>query len=332
MIVHLKTNTNWQLADSLAAQTQSIVLRQEGGPVVLITPSALKTLPAELEPHSEAFFPMDSDIQLASNQYVAERTVKVGNAVLGKNQGNTLMIGGPCSVESWEQISASAALMVSLGITTLRAGCYKPRTSPYSFQGLGYEGLLMLDKVREQFGLQIITEVKDSSHVHEVIAQADIVQIGAKAMYDHSILRACGKANKPVLLKRGFGSNLQEFVQAAEFILSGGNSQVMLCERGIRTFEQKTRFTLDLCGVAYLREYTNLPLVLDPSHAMGYRYGVPSLARACVAMGVEGLLIETHPNPQVAMSDASQQLNHQQFTEMYHSLKPIAAAVGRVLV
>jgi 3-deoxy-7-phosphoheptulonate synthase len=151
-------------------------------------------------------------------------------------------------------------------------------------------------------------------------------------MYDHSILRACGKSNKPVLLKRGFGSNLQEFVQAAEFILSGGNAQVMLCERGIRTFEQKTRFTLDLCGVAYLREYTNLPIVLDPSHAMGYRYGVSSLARACVAMGVEGLLVETHPNPQVAMSDASQQLNHPQFTEMFHSLKPIAAAVGRTLV
>ena len=151
-------------------------------------------------------------------------------------------------------------------------------------------------------------------------------------MYDHSILKACGAARKPVLLKRGFGTTLQEFVQAAEFILSGGNEQVMLCERGIRTFENKTRFTLDLCGVAFLKEHTNLPIILDPSHAMGYRYGVPDLARACLAMDIDGLLIETHPNPAVAKSDASQQLNHDEFKTMFESLKPIAGAVNRNLI
>ncbi|MFW5700909.1 MAG: N-acetylneuraminate synthase family protein, partial [Cyclobacteriaceae bacterium] len=179
---------------------------------------------------------------------------------------------------------------------------------------------------------KIITEVRDASHVDDVIAYADIIQIGAKAMYDHGILRKCGNANKPVLLKRGFGSTLQEFVQCAEFIISGGNEQVVLCERGIRTFETKTRFTLDLCGVAYLKEHVNLPVVLDPSHAMGYAYGVPDLTRACLAMGIDGLIIETHPNPKVAKSDAAQQLNHEEFAQLYKSLQPIANAIGRKIV
>ncbi len=177
-----------------------------------------------------------------------------------------------------------------------------------------------------------MTEVRDATHVGKVIEYTDVIQVGAKAMYDHGILRACGEARKPVLLKRGFGTNLQEFVQAAEFILSGGNPDVMLCERGIRTFETKTRFTLDLCGVAWLQEHTNLPVILDPSHAMGYRYGVPALTRACAAMGVDGLIIETHPNPAAALSDSAQQLNFEQFADMYRSLPPILGAVGRFLV
>jgi 3-deoxy-7-phosphoheptulonate synthase len=214
----------------------------------------------------------------------------------------------------------------------MRAGSFKPRTSPYTFQGMGLEGLKLLDKVRQQHGFNIITEVRDSTHVDDVIAFADIIQIGAKSMYDHGILRKCGKTHKPVLLKRGFGTNLQEFVQASEFILSGGNENVILCERGIRTFETKTRFTLDLCGAAYLKENTNLPLILDPSHAMGYAYGVPDLARACMAMDIEGLLIEVHPNPSEAQSDASQQLNHPQFRELFQSLQLIARAVNRNII
>ena len=151
-------------------------------------------------------------------------------------------------------------------------------------------------------------------------------------MYDHGILRKCSKSNKPVLLKRGFGTTLQEFVQSAEFILSGGNPNVILCERGIRTFETKTRFTLDLCGVAWLKENTNLPVILDPSHAIGYAYGVPDLAHACVAMGVDGLLIETHPNPKEAKSDAEQQLSLEEFRKLFHSLIAVANAIGRHIV
>ena len=235
-------------------------------------------------------------------------------------------------MESEDQIRSSAELLVNLGLSTLRGGCYKPRTSPYSFQGLGLEGLKLLAKMREEFGLNVITEARDATHIDEIIEYTDIIQVGAKAMYDQGILRACAKTNKPVLIKRGFGTTLQEFVQAAEFVLSGGNENVVLCERGIRTFETGTRFTLDLCGVAWLQEYTNLPIILDPSHAIGYAYGVPVLAKACVAMGIDGLLIETHPNPKVALSDASQQLTYPQFEQLHHDLQKVAASVGFKMV
>jgi 3-deoxy-7-phosphoheptulonate synthase len=180
--------------------------------------------------------------------------------------------------------------------------------------------------------LNVITEARDATHIDEIIEYTDVIQVGAKAMYDQGILRACSKTNKPVLIKRGFGTTLQELAQAAEFVLSGGNENVILCERGLRTFETGTRFTLDLCGVAWMQEYTNLPIILDPSHAMGYAYGIPNLARACVAMGIDGLLIEAHPNPKVAKSDASQQLDHQQFEELLNSLRPVAASVGYKMV
>ncbi len=235
-------------------------------------------------------------------------------------------------MESEEQIEASAQLCAETGVRVLRAGCYKPRSSPYTFQGLGLNGLLLLDKMRQRFGLRIITEIRDSSHAEEVIEYADIIQVGAKAMYDQSVLRRCGKSNKPVLLKRGFGSTLQEFVQAAEFVLSGGNSQVMLCERGIRTFETKTRFTLDLCGAVWLKKHTNLPVIIDPSHAIGFAYGVADLSRASLALGVDGLLIETHPNPPAALSDAEQQLNFDEFRELKNSLSTLATALGRKLI
>jgi 3-deoxy-7-phosphoheptulonate synthase len=171
-----------------------------------------------------------------------------------------------------------------------------------------------------------------ATHIEEIIEHTDIIQVGAKAMYDQGILRACAKIKKPVLIKRGFGTTLQEFVQAAEFVLSGGNENVVLCERGIRTFETGTRFTLDLCGVAWLQEHSNLPIVLDPSHAMGYAYGVNPLARACVAMGIDGLLIEAHPNPKVAKSDASQQLNYDEFRKLHSDIQKVAQSVGYQIV
>ena len=332
MIINLKENVGEEKAVELAKTAKAFCIF-DGSKYVLINSSSQKELQSSLEDFTDEHFVFDTDLQLGSRKYRNEtRTVKIGNVEVGGNTGNTVVIGGPCSVENEDQIRSSAQLMKKLGISTLRAGAYKPRTSPYSFQGLGLDGLKLLAKMREQFGLNIITEVRDATQIDDVIEYADIIQIGAKSMYDHGILKKCGKANKPVLLKRGFGTTLQEFVQASEFILAGGNQNVMLCERGIRTFETKTRFTLDLCGVAYLKEHTNLPLILDPSHAMGYAYGVADLARACVAMGIDGVLVEVHPNPKVAMSDASQQLNHEQFTDLLETLRPIAKAVGRNII
>ncbi len=331
MIVHLNKNISKEQAQQLAEKYQSILF--ENGKLVLVTPSKLKVADDELKMASDEIFVADTDIQLASKNYIAtKREIKLGDAIIGGNTNNTVVITGPCSVESEEQIESAAQLCVELGVKILRAGAYKPRTSPYTFQGLGLEGLKLLDKMRSKYGLQIITEVRDSTHADEVIEYADIIQIGAKSMYDHGILRKCGKSRKPILLKRGFGTTLQEFVQSAEFILSGGNPNVMLCERGIRTFETKTRFTLDLCGVAWLKENTNLPIILDPSHAIGYAYGVADLSRACVAMGIDGLLIEAHPNPKVAKSDADQQLNFDEFRKLYASLKTVASAVGYKVV
>jgi 3-deoxy-7-phosphoheptulonate synthase len=332
MILHLNDSKSQEEIALLAKKYEAfhIVSQQKS---ILITSSSVKEVPVELEALVDEFWVFANDMQLASRKYMsATREVKIGNVTIGGNSKNTLLIGGPCSVESEEQLRESADLLVKLGLTTLRGGCYKPRTSPYSFQGLGLEGLKLLQKMRELHGLTVITEARDATHIEDVIAYSDVIQVGAKAMYDQGILRACAKTQKPVLLKRGFGTTLQEFVQAAEFILSGGNENVVLCERGIRTFETGTRFTLDLCGVAWLQEYTNLPIILDPSHAMGYAYGVPNLAKACVAMGIDGLLIETHRNPKVAKSDASQQLDHTQFENLLQALIPVAESVGFKMV
>jgi 3-deoxy-7-phosphoheptulonate synthase len=332
MIIHLKNTVEADRAATIASELKASYF-QNGEKYVLVNSSKVKDINGQFEDEIIETFAFDTDIQLASRDYIAEtRSVKIGDITIGGNSGNTHVIAGPCSVENKAQITNSAELLKSLGLSTLRGGCFKPRTSPYTFQGLGLEGLQLLAEVRQQYGLNIITEVKDSTHIEEVIEYSDVIQIGAKAMYDQGILKRCGTAGKPVLLKRGFGTNLQEFVQAAEFILSGGNDQVILCERGIRTFENKTRFTLDLCGVAYLKAHTNLPVVLDPSHAMGYAYGVSDLAKACVAMGVDGLLIEVHPEPETALSDAAQQLDHDTFAQLLQQLKPVAKSVGRTIV
>jgi len=332
MIIHLKENISATEAAQIATDIQAfhIVSNSKN---VLITGSGLKEIPTSIESKVDESWVFANDIQLASKKYQSnKREVQIGKITIGGSTNNTVLIGGPCSVESEEQIRESSELLVSLGLSTLRGRCYKPRTSPYSFQGMELEGLKLLAKMREEYGLNVITEVRDATQIDQIIEYSDVIQVGAKAMYDQGILRACAKTQKPVLIKRGFGSTLQEFVQAAEFVLSGGNENVILCERGLRTFETGTRFTLDLCGVAWLQEYTNLPIVLDPSHAMGYAYGVPSLARACVAMGIDGLLVEAHPNPKVAKSDASQQLNHAEFTTLLETLRPVAASVGYKMI
>ncbi len=332
MILHLKDNVSVQEAQQLAEKIKAFYVKSEGKSV-LITGSGVKEIPVELDGKVEDSWVFANDIQLASKNYRSEtREVKIGGITIGGNTKNTVLIGGPCSVESEDQIRESAEFLVKLGLSTLRGGCYKPRTSPYSFQGMGLDGLKLLAKMREDYGLNVITEARDATHIDEIIEYSDVIQVGAKAMYDQGILRACAKTQKPVLIKRGFGTTLQEFVQAAEFVLAGGNENVILCERGIRTFETGTRFTLDLCGVAWLKHYTNLPIILDPSHAMGYAYGIADLARACVAMGVDGLLIEAHRNPKVAKSDASQQLTHPEFEALLNTLQPVANSVGYKMI
>ncbi len=334
MILHIKPGLKDDIIDKISAAHDGIFIGQTAAfPPRIITPSSLKTVKPGFEGYVAEVFVFESDIQLAARGYLGKlRSIKTGAVEIGGNSGNTAVIGGPCSVESRDLIMESAACMSGLGIRFLRGGCYKPRTSPYTFQGMAEEGLKLLAEAREKYGLLIVTEIRDATHADVVLDYADIAQIGAKSMYDHGILRKCAKARKPILLKRGFGTTLQEFVQAAEFILSGGNEAVILCERGIRTFETKTRFTLDLCGVAFLKEHTNLPVFADPSHAMGYAYGVADLTRACLAMGVDGLVIEAHPNPTQALSDAKQQLNHDQFTRLYHALVKIAPALERNVI
>ena len=330
MIIELKKNISKETIENLANKHRAFHIF-DSDKNFLITSASIKELDNELSHHAENQWVFATDMQLSSRDFIKTTRkieLKQGLSIGGKEK-NTLLIGGPCSVESEEQIRSASDLLKELNLSVLRGGCYKPRTSPYSFQGMGLEGLQLLSKMRAEFGHLIISEVRDATHVSEIIEHTDIIQIGAKAMYDQGILRACAKTQKPVMIKRGFGTTLQEFTQAAEFILSGGNSNVILCERGIRTFETKTRFTLDLCGVAWLQEYTNLPIILDPSHAMGYAYGVPALTKACMAMNIEGLIIETHPTPTLAKSDASQQLDYQAFRDLYNELQPLAECLGR---
>ncbi len=332
MIIHLKKDTDKSLVDEIALENKAFVITKENH-YILINSSAFKQIKGDYQDWVEEVFVFENDMQLSSKEYIDQtREMYFGSVKIGGNTGHTILIGGPCSVESRTQIIQSSEMLKQMGLTMLRGGCFKPRTSPYSFQGLGLKGLQLMSEMREKYGLSIITEVRDATHVDLVIEYADVIQIGAKAMYDQGILRACAKTHKPVMIKRGFGSTLQETVQCAEFVLSGGNDHVAICERGIRTFETKTRFTLDLTAVAWLKKHTNLPVILDPSHAMGHAYGVPDLARACVAMGVDGLLIEVHPNPKIAKSDASQQLTHEAFEELHKTLLPIATAVHRKIV
>lgn len=332
MIIHLPKNISYAYVQELADHVGALCL-EEADHFVLITNHTVKQLPATLESMALAHWTFNTDMQLSSREYHPEtHRIAIGDTYIGGDGSNQLMIAGPCAIESREQIEQSCQMLIQQGIRVLRAGCYKPRTSPYTFRGLGEDGLKLLAEMREKYGLLIATEMRDATHADKVVEYADIVQVGAKAMYDHGLLTAAGQSGKPVILKRGFGSTLQELVNCADFIMSCGNDQVILCERGIRSFETNTRFTLDLCGVAWLKQHCNLPVILDPSHAMGYAYGIGDLARACTAMGIDGLLIETHPCPQCAQSDAPQQLNHQQFGEMYTSLKPIAQAVGKTLI
>ena len=243
-----------------------------------------------------------------------------------------VVMAGPCSVESEAQILLAARMVKAAGATVLRAGAFKPRSSPYSFQGLGKQGLELLALARAETGLMIITEAMDASGLEMVVETADIVQIGARNMQNYSLLKECGRQRKPVLLKRGLSATIPELLLSAEYILAAGNPNVILCERGVRSFDPTTRNLFDLAAVAVVHGLSHLPIVADPSHGTGHRDMVPPMARAAVAAGADGLLVEMHPNPERALSDGAQSLYPEQFERMMRDCSAIADVIGRGLV
>lgn len=272
--------------------------------------------------------PILAPYKVASREVKPEPTqVKVGSLTVGA--GVVGVIAGPCSVENEEQILATARGVKAAGATALRGGAFKPRTSPYSFQGLKEEGLKLLALARVETGLAVVTEVMSTEDVELVASYADVLQVGARNMQNYRLLEAVGNTRTPVLLKRGPSATMEELLLAAEYILNEGNPNVMLCERGIRTFEAHTRFTLPLASVAYLHHKTHLPVVVDPSHGTGHTYLVPDMAAASVAAGADGLILEVHPNPEQALSDGYQSLTIPQFESTMARCRRVAAAVDK---
>jgi 3-deoxy-7-phosphoheptulonate synthase len=240
-------------------------------------------------------------------------------------------MAGPCAVENEEQITEAARVVKEAGASILRGGAFKPRTSPFSFQGLEKAGLELLARVGEKFAIPVVTEVVDPHDVDMVATYADILQIGARNMQNFALLTAAGKSNRPVVLKRGFSCTVTEWLTAADYLLAEGNNRVILCERGIRTFEDSTRFSLDISSVPVIKNASHLPVIVDPSHAAGHYSLVPAIAKAAVAAGADGLLIEVHPNPKEALVDGLQSLTPSSFARLMEELGAIAGAVGRYI-
>jgi 3-deoxy-7-phosphoheptulonate synthase len=258
-----------------------------------------------------------------------DTVVRIGSASIGA--GRFLVVAGPCAVESAEQMRATSRAVKAAGASALRGGAFKPRTSPYAFQGLGREGLKILAQAGAEVGLPTITEVVDVGDVDAVAEHADALQIGARNMQNFQLLKAVGQIHKPVVLKRGMAATLQDLLLAAEYIVSEGNDQVVLCERGIRTFEPATRNTLDLNAVPYLKQQSHLPVLVDPSHGTGKRELVAPMARAAAACGADGIMVEVHHDPRVALSDGMQSLFPEQFVELMATLRPFVEASGKAL-
>ena len=274
--------------------------------------------------------PITSGYKLASRQFRPENSVvDVGGVLVGGD--NLAIMAGPCAVESREQLLESAWIVKNSGANFLRGGAYKPRTSPYSFQGLEEQGLRFLAEAREATGLKIVTEVIDTQSVPVVAEYADVLQVGARNMQNFQLLKSLGRADKPVLLKRGIAATIDEWLNAAEYIMNEGNYQVMLCERGIRTFETATRNTLDLSAIAVLKNICHLPVIVDPSHGTGHWKLVRPMARAAVAAGADGLMIEVHPKPEEALSDGMQSLTPENFSALMTEVRNIAGIMGRKL-
>jgi 3-deoxy-7-phosphoheptulonate synthase len=288
----------------------------------------LAALPLEGYPGVDQVLPILKPYKLVARELTPDPTVidvdgrRVGDAFFG-------LIAGPCSVEYREQTLDTARAVAAAGATMLRGGAFKPRTSPYTFQGLGVEALEILREARAETGLPIVTELMDPRHVEEVVEAADVIQIGARNSQNFLLLSEVGRAEKPVLLKRGLSTSVEELLMAAEYVAKEGNERIILCERGIKTFETATRFTLDLGAVAVLKQETHLPVIVDPSHAAGRRDIVLSLSRAAAAVGADGIIVETHPRPEDALSDGPQQIPTSEFADFAAEVKAIVSLMGK---
>ncbi len=279
-------------------------------------------------PGVEDVVPISRPYKLASREFKPDDTViKVGGVKIGGNE--VVVIAGPCAAETREQVMSTARAVKAAGASILRGGAFKPSTSPYSFRGLGEEGLKLLAEAKEETGLPLITEVLTPDDVELVVRYADILQVGARNMQNFILLDEVGRANKPVMLKRGMSATIQEWLLAAEYILSQGNRQVILCERGIRTFETYTRNTMDVSAIPIIHKLSHLPIVADPSHGTGKWYLVAPMALAAVAAGANGLMVEVHPAPDTALKDGAQSLTFEHFEDLMRQLVPVAAAMGR---
>ena len=332
MIISMKLHATRQEIDEVTDQVKRFgykVHSIEGEERVVIGVVGVGDVTACLEsveamPQVEAVTRITAPYKFVSKEFRKEKTrIRVNGTEIGGNE--FVVMAGPCSVESEEQIMRAAEGVAKAGAKLLRGGAFKPRTSPYDFQGMEEEGLKLLQKAKKATGLAIVTEVMSDRDVSLVAEYADVLQIGARNMQNFVLLKALGKCGRPILLKRGLSSTVKELLMSAEYIVAHGNSEVMLCERGIRTFETVTRNTCDIAAIPALNELTHLPVILDPSHATGKRSLVPALARAGVAIGADGLIVEVHPAPEKAISDGAQSLDLAQFEKMMKELQPYVA-------
>ncbi|HEY5724422.1 MAG TPA: 3-deoxy-7-phosphoheptulonate synthase [Methylomirabilota bacterium] len=280
-------------------------------------------------PGVEQVVPILKPYKLASSQMREPSVLEIGGRRIGGEHFS--LIAGPCTVESRDQVMTAARAVRDAGGSLFRGGAYKPRSSPYSFQGLGQEGLRLLAEAREETGLPIVTELMDARDIEPVLEVADVIQVGARNMQNYALLSEIGRSGKPTLIKRGLSSTLEELLMAAEYILKEGNPNVILCERGIRTFETAYRFTLDITAIPALKEMTHLPVIVDPSHAPGRRSLVPALSMAAAAAGADGIIVEVHPEPEEAICDGPQQLHTDGLDEYVARLEQAAAVAGKVL-
>ncbi len=288
--------------------------------------------PLHLESHPlvEHITPILAPYKMVSREaHPGDSVISLGNVPLGGKA--FVIIGGPCAIESKEQMNATADIVKKYGAQCLRGGAYKPRTSPYSFQGLGEDGLKILKEVSVRCSMPAVTEVVEVSDVSQVERYATAFQVGARNMQNYRLLKALGKSSKPVILKRGMAATIEELLMAAEYIVSEGNNNVILCERGIRTFETATRNTLDLNAIPHIKKHSHLPVIVDPSHGTGVREYVIPMAKAAIACGADGLLIEVHSDPKSALSDGQQSLDEQQFAQLISEIRPFIEAAGRTL-